>query len=564
MANLPPLHSYPAPPGAPGLPPHEVGPSPRERIARAKTLVRRAAGHWKLGLLILVIGCAVAVVAALNSVRTYRSECVVQFKAGLRMGDKDDDSPTDRASRLAPKLKDELTTRARLETVIKEFNLYPKIVDARGMGDAVEEMRDKHVGFRGKGDASTFVISFESEDPEVAQKVTQRLADTMIDEYTKGNLSAVTAQEQFLANEEARSEAELEAANKAFAKFLAAHPEFAQEMKKGGGVTPGTGGSSPIVMPTAVQSGDPQLEALKRQRARIEAEIKAVQTGAPPPLVGTPGQEARLAKARRDRDEAQKAVDDATSRLATLRAQGLKDDWPDVKAAQNELSRTKAQVAAADGAVREAEQEIRFSAGTFPTGKVDVDELRQRLDGVDAQIAARRAGKAPPKPAVDADASVQAPEPVSEIVELETEWQRLLRTLQESKENHDELKQKLERARLEKSRAQAKGGDTMLILDPAYRPTKPSKGGKSKVALTGGALALLVALLYAFARVIFNDTMIDAQDIEALKLIPVLGVLPAIPRAGVNGALGAATSDPSSPNQPSRFGGAKGGAPGAL
>jgi hypothetical protein len=285
-----------------------------------------------------------------------------------------------------------------------------------------------------------------------------------------------------------------------------------------------------------------------------------VQTGAPaPPAVGTPGQEARLAKAKRDREDAQKAVDDATQRLAGLRAQGLKDDWPDVRAAQSELSRTKAQVSAADAAVREAEQDIRFTSQTFPTGKVDVDELRRRLDAVDRQIAARRGGTPPRWAVAAADASAAAPEPVSEIVELETEWQRLLRTLQESKENHDDLKQKLERARLEKSRAQAKGGDTMLILDPAYRPTKPSKGGKGKVAMTGGAIAFLVALLYAFSRVVFNDTMIDAQDIEALKLIPVLGVLPAIPQAGVNSP----SLDPTRPDA-TQVMGAKGGASGAV
>ena len=157
MSNLPPqMHAYPNAPSAQQAP--EEAPSMRERIARAKTIGKRAAGHWKIAGLLLVVGCIIALVAALNSKRSYRSECVVQFKAGLRMGDKDDDSPSEKASKLAPKLKEELTTRARLEAVIKEYNLYPKIVESRGMGDACEEMRDKYVGFRGKGDSSTFVI----------------------------------------------------------------------------------------------------------------------------------------------------------------------------------------------------------------------------------------------------------------------------------------------------------------------------------------------------------------------------------------------------------------------
>jgi hypothetical protein len=564
MSNLPPQmqHGYPGQ-GPGGAPPVE-GPSLRERMARAKTLARRAAGHWKMSTALLVIGMALALLAALNAKRSYRSECSVQFKAGLRMG-ADDDSPTEKASKLMPKLQDELKTRARLEKVIREFNLYPKIVDSRGMSDAVDEMRDKHIGFRGKGDSTTFVISFDAEeDPELAQKVTQRLADTMIDEYTKGNLSAVTANEAFLSAEEARSERELEAANKAFAKFLAAHPEFAQEMKKGGGTTPGAGGTSPIVMPTAVNSGDPQLEALKRQRARIEAEIKAVQTGAPAPVVGTPAQEARLAKAKRDREDAQKVADDANANLAKLRAQGLSDEYPDVKEARNTLTRAKASLTASDAAVREAEQDIRLSASAVPSpGKVDIDELKKRMDAVDQQIAAQRYGRATKPPAPTGAVDAGAPEPVNEIVELETEWQRLLRTLQESKEQHDDLNTKLERARLEKARAAAKGGDTMTILDPAYKPTKPSAGGKGKVAMTGGAVALIVALLYAFARVVFNDTMIDAQDIEALKLIPVLGVLPKIPGAGGYGGP-AGQPPPGPPGHSGGHSGHPGGMPGGM
>ena len=548
MSNVPPMHSYASPAGGAQK---DAGPSTRERIARAKTIGKRAARHWKMASVLLVLGCALALLAAWNSKRTYRSECVVQFKAGLKMGDKDDDGPAERASRLAPKLKDELTTRARLEAVIKDFSLYPRIVESRGMSEAVEEMRDKHVGFRGKGDSSTFVISFDAEDPALAQQVTQRLADTMIDEYTKGNLSAVVAQEQFLSNEESRSLHDLEAANKAFAKFLAAHPEFAQEMKRGVGAGAGAAAGTPgsIVMPPQVNSGDPQLEALRRQRARIEAEIRAVQTGAPPPLVGTPAQEARLAKARRDREESQKSVDEANAKVQALRAQGLTEEYPDVKDARSTLARSKASLAAADSAVREAEQEIRLSAPMSPAGKVDVDELRKRLEAIDGQIATKRAGRNPKPLIVGADAAL--PEPVSEIVELETEWQRLLRTLQDQRENHDDLKQKLERARLEKNRAQAKGGDTMSILDPAYRPTRPATGGKGKVAMAGGALSVIVALLYAFSRVIFNDTMIDSQDLEALRLIPVLGILPKIRTAGVH--------TPEAPDVA-----AKGDAPGAV
>jgi uncharacterized protein involved in exopolysaccharide biosynthesis len=232
--NRPPLASFPPSPGNTGAPDE---PSARERIARIKSITRRAVGHWKVASILFLVGAIVAVAVAWSSTRMYRSECVVQFRAGLKMGERDDDSPGERASKLGPKLRERLTTRTRLELVIKEFDLYPKTVSSQGMLWAVDDMRDKHVGFRQK-DSDAFVISFENEDPEVAQKVTQRLADTMINEFTTGNLEQAKQQDAFLMQEEQRSAGELETASRNVAKFLSVHPEFAVEIKQGGGVAP--------------------------------------------------------------------------------------------------------------------------------------------------------------------------------------------------------------------------------------------------------------------------------------------------------------------------------------
>jgi capsular polysaccharide biosynthesis protein len=74
--------------------------------------------------------------------------------------------------------------------------------------------------------------------------------------------------------------------------------------------------------------------------------------------------------------------------------------------------------------------------------------------------------------------------------------------------------------------AQAAANDVMSVLEPAYRPMHPSKGGRGTAAIVGLGVSLFLALLYMTARVAFNDTLIDAADVEALHLIPVLGVVP--------------------------------------
>ncbi len=502
-------------------------PTPGERIARGKVLARRALSYWKMSALLFVLGCVVAVVVALNVKRIYKSECVVLVKPAMKTDDRED-SPSERAMKLAPKLKDTLLTRSRLEPIIKEFNLYPHTVESKGLVDAVEEMR-LHVGFRGR-DSETFVISFEDEDQDRVKAITQRLADSTIEDYRKGNLSSTKTQEEFLALEEKRANDEVERANHALATFLAAHPEFAADTLnspftpgRGAGATgPGAGGGGVVMpnVPVTPQPGDGALNSLMRQKARLEAEIRgAAQGGAvPPPAVNE--SVATLTKAR---DDAAKRAAQAQADLADKRTK-LTDQHPDVVAA-------KAQADIAGRALHVAEQQLDQAKGGAPP--VDTTsaspELQKKLADVQAQIAARQgelARRPPVAPGTKPDEKAAAAEPINPLVALETEWARLLRGASDAKAKDEDLRRSLERARLKTSATEMVGGDQMEIIDPAYRPTRPARGGRTNAALAGFGLAFFAAFAYAFTRVLTNDTILDAADVETLNSIPVLGVIP--------------------------------------
>ena len=122
------------------------------------------------------------------------------------------------------------------------------------------------------------------------------------------------------------------------------------------------------------------------------------------------------------------------------------------------------------------------------------------------------------------------------LVQLETEWARLLRGASDAKAKDEDLRKSLERARLKTSAAEMTGGDQMEIIDPAYRPTRPARGGRTNAALAGFSIALFAAVAYAFTRVLTNDTILDAVDVEALNLIPVLGVVPRLPPVAISAA----------------------------
>src|SRR5579883_736524 len=143
-------------------------PSPRERLARLRVLVRRGMAYWKGSLLLLVVAATVALGVAVNVPRTYRSEATIVAKPRIRTDDRDESSTSpDQLARQSARLKDMLTTRSRLETAIKRFGLYPKTVASKTMLDAVEEMKP-HVGFRSL-EGAQYVVSFDGEDATTVQ-----------------------------------------------------------------------------------------------------------------------------------------------------------------------------------------------------------------------------------------------------------------------------------------------------------------------------------------------------------------------------------------------------------
>lgn len=520
-STRPPFVTLPPQP-ATAVPQPPPAPDPRERIARFKVITRRALGHWKVGFLLFALCAGVAVFFASRVKRVYKSEAVVLFKAGMTHNN--DEPPAERALRLAPKLKDMLITRQRLEPIILENKLYPRIVESRGMLDAVEEMRN-HIGLRGR-DSETFVISFDAEsDPEVTQTVTQRLANSVIDDFTRTTVSASKSTADFLAVEERRSSEELESANKGLATFLAAHPEFAMEARNTGQGGAGMPGVVPAAAFAAAQSGtDPVLSSLLRQRARIEQEARAA-TGQPPPPGLPPGTAERLEALGRAREEAIQRAAAAQADLASKKAM-YTDQHPDLIAARQAAEAAGKSLQQAEAALAQARAASTAGVNPYePPPNSLTAEQRQRLDAVNAQIVARQAELKAMKPADRADAAANG------LVELETEWQRLLRAVRDGRSAHEDIKTKLDKARLQASAVAATSGDKLEILDAAFLPSRPIKGGRTNAALAGLAVAFILAVAYAYARVLFSDVVVDAGDIQALHVIPVLGVMPKIPAA---------------------------------
>ena len=515
---------------------HEETKSPRERLVRMRTLVRRGLGYWKGSFLIFCLATVAAVAGAWRIKHVYRSECTVLAKARMRTDDRDDSSTSpDQVARQGARLKDMLTTRARLESAIKKFGLYADTVAQNTMLDAVEQMKP-HVGFRAL-EGAQYVISFDGDDPDVVQKVTEYLAETLTLEYAAGDLEDLQQEADFLTQEERRALSKLEESTRAVTVFLAAHPEFAVEAKQAA-ATPF--GPSPIagipLLPKSskdsAMANDPELGALYRERARLEGEVRsaaAVARGVPVGTASSKQLDEQIVQAQAEVEVAAKRVAETLADIASK--SNLTEDHPDMRAARMAADAGARQLHGAKGKLA-ALQRMKDSAlgGAVADPSQVPPEIAEKLRQVDFQIATHNAARARPSPGAEdpeRPGTVSTSRGVTAVVELETDWQRLLRALSESKAHHDDLNLRVERAKLALEATRAQASERMAVVDPPFRPTHPAKGGRTNVAIAGLAMACLLAMGYATARVSLDDTLVDVDDVEALGLAPVLGVVPA-------------------------------------
>jgi hypothetical protein len=118
----------------------------------------------------------------------------------------------------------------------------------------------------------------------------------------------------------------------------------------------------------------------------------------------------------------------------------------------------------------------------------------------------------------------------------------MLRALGDARSHHDDLESRAERSRLALEAARANAKQRVAIVDPPFRPTHPSKGGRANAAIAGLALTMLAAVGYATLRVTLADLLVDRDDVEALGIVPVLGVVPRIGRTHVEASDGRAAA----------------------
>jgi len=437
----------------------------------------------------------------------YKAEAIIQLQPPrvpvslVRTGPA---GPVDRLSDRLPAIRQQMLSRAKLERVIQDLNLYPEERRAGILEDIIEGMRGSVVIALARGD--TFTISFTAPEARTAFRVTERLSSLVIEEGLLDRQALAEGTDQFL-------ETQLEEVHQ---RLLEHEKRLEQYQRKFAGELP-TQSSANL---QAVQNLQSQTQALvqsinrdQERRIILERQVadleSAVDAAAPAPAVlaaggGTTAQQLQLArvqlaqaqlKMRPDHPDIQtmkRLIRDLEQKLETelletpLSADGSRSLTPAEQKRRRDLADARSQIEQLDRQVTRNQAEI------------------QRLQDL-AEGYLKRAQAGPTRE--------------TEMIELNREYNTL-------NNQYLSLLAKREEAKIAANLERRQVGEQFRLIDPPRMPTRPASPNRVQLNLIGLALGLAIGLGFVAAREHQNSTFQTDDEVTDVLSLPVLAVVP--------------------------------------
>ena len=400
----------------------------------------------------------------------------------------------------------QIMSRTKLEQIISDFNLYQRErADGDLMEDIVEKMRTRDIGIGVvKGDA--FRLSFQSDDPRVAMRVTERLGSLFIDESYRDREVLAQSTSEFLSTQLDEARRQLVAVETKLQEY---QRTFNGELPSQ--LTANLQGQHNAEI--ALQQLGESLNRDRERRIQFERTVADVLEAPEPPPVKTAAPESQTAQTVQDE------LRTAETSLIAVEMK-FKPDHPDVKRLRKTVDELRARVEA---------QKLDGVLASRPSNTVVMDydkrkrltDAKAELDNLDRVINAKLAEEQRLRSVVQMyQARIEAT-PVRE-----TELAALTRDYETLQQSYRTLLQKKEESEISANLEKRQIGETFRILDPARLPEKPISPNRPVLYLIAflGALALGIGIV-AVAEYL-DRTLRTEADVRAALNLMVLATVP--------------------------------------
>lgn len=401
-------------------------------------------------------------------------------------------------------LSQQMLSRTRLESVIKEFSLYPNALGKLTMEEIVDLMR-KAITIeieraRGRDVQNTFTISYEGRDPKKVMMVTNRLASLFIEENLRARERQAVGTSDFIERELSAVEVALSEKEKGIRAFK----------ERNMGELPGQLDANLRILERVqnqIKNNNDARKAAEERRIMLQREISELSNQGTSVVAGEVVSENPLLT----------QLTQLKTRLTELQSM-YTDKHPDVIDTKTQIVRLE----------KDIEQQGDFNERTSPSGSPPVFNpalvrLRGELNEVELEIKRLK---------VEGESLRNQIEMYQRRVEntpkTEQELATLTRDYDLMKANYQSLLDKRIQAKMAENLERRQMGEQFKVLDPARMPEKPFKPDPRKTMLIGAFLGLVLGGGLGYMKESMDRSFHKVEEIERFLGFPVIATIPRI------------------------------------
>jgi polysaccharide chain length determinant protein (PEP-CTERM system associated) len=457
----------------------------------------------------------------------YRSDAVIQVVPQRVPESYVSATVTERVEDRLRALAQQVLSRTQLEKLITEFNLFPEERQKYPLEDVIELMTKRVLieplvtaqsSSRRDSASEAFRVSFDYQDPAMAQKVVERLASFFIDTNAKERGTQADQTSSFLEAQLADARSRLEAKEKQLKTFR----------ERNSGRLPTQMQTNMQAIQNAQLSLQAMVESLARDRDRKMMLERLYSDAAADPAASlatpsSPGGTSGPASALPANAPPRQRLEAARNLLAQLEVR-LSPKHPDIIRTKRIIEDLEKQVAAED-----AQRPLSPEAGSSDRpGTPDevrrrdrLREMRAEIESLDRQIAFKEAEEKRLRAEIGAYQSR-----LESVPGIESEWVSLTRDYDTLAATYRELLSKSENSKMAASLEQRQIGEQFRVLDPPRVPLKPNSPNRIRINGIGTLAGLGVGVLLLGLMYVRDATMRTEADVLGAIDLPVLVLVP--------------------------------------
>jgi succinoglycan biosynthesis transport protein ExoP len=453
---------------------------------------------WSLLLPMITVSIA-AIIVALLLPPAYKSTAKILIEEQEIPADFVMSSVTSYAEQRLQFINQKIMSYSRLLDIINRFNLYTdqrekrtteEIVDTMRKAIAMEQINADVINPRtGRSGNATiaFTLSYESNNPQQSQQVTNALVSFFLEENLKVREKQALSTTEFLEGEMNRIRSEIVELEAKLSRFKEQHanelPELVQVNLQG------------------LQSIELALERLYEQQRSLKEKEGYLQSqlASTSPYIAVAG--------------GNKQLESLKSQLAFLESR-YSDKYPELiktRAQIAELEEQKKEQVPGDGVVTKQPDNPAYLALTsqLETMAIEIKSSKRQIDKLEQKAAAFRAR-------------------METMPKVEEVLRNLVLQRDTLQAKYNDLSSKLMESKVAYELEKEQKGERFTLIDPPRLPEKPYKPNRLAIMLIGLVLGIGAGVGTAALREFSDNTVHKAEDLVRATSIPVLVSIPEI------------------------------------